>query len=463
MSPSFFSRIPLRPMWSDRSVWYALCAILALLALNSFACFRALQRMVRSQDSVIHTQGVLAEAQAVSNLLADAETGERGFLLLGDQDDLEPFTRAVREVPSHLKRLGNLVADNRAQRPRTRQLAVLVSAKLGELERTIVLRRQGDAEAAVAVVRGIKGHRLTVQTRDVLKQITDEESSLLSLREDQARLSARDAALTFVLATGLAAAMLVLLSFVLQRGVRARLRAEDALRRTEKLAASGRMAATIAHEINNPLEAVTNLLYLANQERSDSLRREYLSMADRELRRVAQITRKALGFYRENTRPTECKLAQLLDEVLELYTPELEHRRLKLHKDYASEGATVAVVGELRQVFSNLIANAIQASEIGGSIIVRVHSKSSQVRVEVADSGSGIRPEHAAHIFEPFFTTKVDVGTGLGLWVSKDIIERHGGELRFTSNTGAVEHGTCFSVELPAAGPATAKAGTSAA
>ena len=450
-------------MWSERSVWYALCAVLALLALNGFICFRALQRMVRSQASVIHTQAVLGETQAVSNLLADAETGERGFLLLGDRADLEPFTSAVRDVPSHINRLAALVSDNAAQRPRTELLKVLVSAKLAELERTVALRQRGDLQSAVAIVRGAKGHRLTVQTRDVLRQITDEESSLLNLRENQARLSARDAALTLVLATGLAAAMLVLLSFVLQRGVRARLRAEDALRRTEKLAASGRMAATIAHEINNPLEAVTNLLYLAHQEPSESLRQQYLSMADRELRRVAQITRKALGFYRENTRPAECKLAEIMDEVLELYAPELEHRRLKVTRKYATAGTTVAVVGELRQVFSNLIANAIQASETGGALAVQVRNTASSVVVEVADTGSGIRPEHASQIFEPFFTTKVDVGTGLGLWVSKDIIERHGGELRFTSNTGSVEHGTCFSVELPAAGSESAKAGTSAA
>ncbi len=463
MLPSFFSRLRFRPKGSDRSVRYALCTVLALLALNAFICFRALQRMERSQAAVIHTMAVLAETQAVSNLLADAETGERGFLLLQDSENLELFTRAAREIPAHLERLANLVADNTAQRPRTTQLKTLVSAELAALGRTLTLRQHGDPGSSAGLGRGTHMHRLTVETRDVLRQITEEENRLLSLREGQARRSGRDAALTFVLATGLAAATMVLLSFVLQRGVRARLRAEDALRRTEKLAASGRMAATIAHEINNPLEAVTNLLYLANQERSEEPRQEYLAMADRELRRVAQITRKALGFYRENTRPAQCQLSRVLDEVLELYAPELEHRRLQVSKDYASAGDTVAVVGELRQVFSNLIANAIQASELGGSLAVRIHNSASQVIVEVADTGSGIRPEHAAHIFEPFFTTKLDVGTGLGLWVSKDIIERHGGELRFTSNTGPVEHGTRFSVRLPEARPQSKQAENSAA
>ena len=232
---------------------------------------------------------------------------------------------------------------------------------------------------------------------------------------------------------------------------------EQALRTTEKLATAGRLAATVAHEINNPLEAVTNLVYLARHDLHDATKLElYLEMATRELDRVAHIARQTLGFYRDASSPSPFNLAQTLDDLLFLYDAKLESRKIKVAKQYDSVIEITAISGEIRQAFSNLINNAIDAMPAGGSLTVRASmshtwndSSVPGVRITILDTGSGIEPEHSANLFQPFFTTKKDVGTGLGLWITRTIIQKHGGTIRLKSKTGTQEHGTAFSVFLP--------------
>ncbi|MCU1331112.1 MAG: sensor signal transduction histidine kinase [Candidatus Angelobacter sp.] len=232
---------------------------------------------------------------------------------------------------------------------------------------------------------------------------------------------------------------------------------ERALRTTEKLAAAGRMAATVAHEINNPLEAITNLVYLAKRDLGNSERvAEYLQMASRELDRVAHITRQTLGFYRDTSSPARMKVTKALDDLLLLYEKRFESRNIKLTRQYTGEIEITALGGEIRQAFSNLITNAIDAMPDGGKMVLRV-SKSLAwhdspvpgVRITILDTGSGIEPRHRTNIFQPFFTTKADVGTGLGLWITKSIVEKHGGAIQMRSKTGADAHGTAFSIFLP--------------
>jgi PAS domain S-box-containing protein len=232
---------------------------------------------------------------------------------------------------------------------------------------------------------------------------------------------------------------------------------ERALRTTEKLAAAGRMAATVAHEINNPLEAITNLVYLAKRDLGNSERvAEYLQMASRELDRVAHITRQTLGFYRDTSSPARMKVTKALDDLLLLYEKRFESRNIKLTRQYSGEIEITALGGEIRQAFSNLITNAIDAMPDGGKMVLRV-SKSLAwhdsavpgVRITILDTGSGIEPRHRTNIFQPFFTTKADVGTGLGLWITKSIVEKHGGAIQMRSKTGADAHGTAFSIFLP--------------
>lgn len=225
--------------------------------------------------------------------------------------------------------------------------------------------------------------------------------------------------------------------------------AKEALIRTEKLSAAGRLAASIAHELNNPLEAVTNLLYLARSSRDQT--QEFLAMADDELARVTYLTKQTLGFYRDDAAPGAVNISALVESVLNIYQSKLKGKQMRVVKELRAETELSTVAGEVRQVLSNLVANAIDAAPTRGVITIRTKSVRANetgipgIQVTVADNGPGIDAAVKNKIWEPFFTTKKDVGTGLGLWVSKQIIEKHGGSIRFRSS----QRGTLFVVFLP--------------
>ena len=232
---------------------------------------------------------------------------------------------------------------------------------------------------------------------------------------------------------------------------------EESLRTSEKLAATGRLAATIAHEINNPLEAVTNLIYLAKTDplTPPSISR-MLETADTELARVSQIAQQTLGFYRDTSRPVSVDVNELLEAVVDLFDRKLTGKRLQCTLDLEPGLHIVGLQGEIRQVVSNLLVNAIDASEAtGGKIHIRTRRRrrggDSGVSVLISDQGSGI-PHHVRHrLFTPFTTTKQSLGTGLGLWVTRGMVEKHGGSVRFRSRTG-FPSGTVFRVYLPESG-----------
>jgi signal transduction histidine kinase len=213
------------------------------------------------------------------------------------------------------------------------------------------------------------------------------------------------------------------------------------------------MAATIAHEINNPLGAVTNLLYLAKSgENVPEPVRQYLDAADAELNRIAHITRQSLGFYRESNGPAPTSMTVVLDSVVDLLKGRIRAKHAVIEKQWRCDEQITAVGGELRQVFSNLLANSLDAIDQGGTIKLRVSARAGlkngdrSIQVTVADNGKGISASSLPHLFEPFFTTKGTVGTGLGLWVSKQIIDNHDGNIRVRSSSS----GTVFSIILPA-------------
>ena len=232
-------------------------------------------------------------------------------------------------------------------------------------------------------------------------------------------------------------------------------RAEEALLRSEKLASVGRMAASIAHEINNPLEAIANTIYLAltNANEPESVR-QFLTIAEEELRRIAHITRQTLGFYRESSTSATVCVNSIMDSAVDLLRGKIRVKDATIEKQYNGDLQVMAVPGELRQVFSNLLANSLDAMDQKGTIKLRVsnstcvNSGQPRVRVTVADDGKGIDAATLPHIFEPLFTTKEATGSGLGLWVSKQLLEKHGGSIRVRTRTKGERRGTTFSVIL---------------
>jgi PAS domain S-box-containing protein len=233
-------------------------------------------------------------------------------------------------------------------------------------------------------------------------------------------------------------------------------RAEEALIRTEKLATAGRLAASVSHEINNPLEAITNLIYLVETSpRLDEQNRQLLQTAQAELQRVSHITTHSLRFYREPTKAAPIKLSAIIDSVVSLYQARLKQCGVEVKLRSRDECEYVGFSGELRQVLANLIGNALDAMRHGGQLQIRVHRSRDfstgylGLRLIVADSGHGMSPETRRCVFEPFFTTKESVGTGLGLFVSKELVEKRGGTIKLRSSDRPGRSGTTFSIFLP--------------
>ena len=253
------------------------------------------------------------------------------------------------------------------------------------------------------------------------------------------------------------------------RDITSQIQAEEALRETEKLAAMGRVAGIIAHEINNPLAAITNTLYLVRNHPSlDDTARHFADMAEQELQRVSHITRQTLSFYRESKQPISVNIAELLDDVLELQARALSNARIQLRKRYLRSPVVQGFPVELRQVFLNLVGNAVQAMPAGGTLGITLREAtdwSNQRRgtvISILDSGVGINPEDAKRLFQPFFSTKSTKGTGLGLWISKGIVQKYDGSLSCRSIRTVNGCSTCFRVFLPVTGAASSQAGDAA-
>ena len=232
--------------------------------------------------------------------------------------------------------------------------------------------------------------------------------------------------------------------------------AAAALIQNEKLAAMGRLAASIAHEVNNPLESVTNLIYLARVSDTLEAAREYLDTADRELRRAAAITSQTLRFYKQSTDPVEVVSDDLMEGVLMIHHGRMVNSHVRLERRQRARKSILCFDGEIRQVLSNLIGNAVDAMHpTGGRLLVRTSEgrdwktgKESLV-ITVADTGQGMTKQSLAKAFEAFYTTKGIGGTGLGLWVSKEIVSRHQGDLRIKSSTKEFHSGTVLRLTLP--------------
>jgi len=232
---------------------------------------------------------------------------------------------------------------------------------------------------------------------------------------------------------------------------------QEILRTSDKLAGVGRFAAEIAHEIRNPVEALQGLMYLlkTNPALAESAKR-HVQYADSAVAQIAEIANRTLDRFRETPEPVAVRLSALIDDVAALARGKATRKHVKLETRYESEGEVRGFPGELRQVFLNLIGNSLDAVPDGGKITIHVFPSRNWkrlnqvgIRVVVFDNGSGVPPEARGHVFEPFFTTKGEQGVGIGLWITKGVIEKHNGSIRFRTSTDAHRSGTCFSVFLP--------------
>jgi PAS domain S-box-containing protein len=242
----------------------------------------------------------------------------------------------------------------------------------------------------------------------------------------------------------------------ISRDISQQKKVEKALHTTERLATVGRMAATIAHEINNPLEAVTNLVYLAQSCMTDEGGKNFLQHAQQELARVALLTRQTLGFYRETKGARELTLGELVTPLVSVFSARARNKQISIDTQIRQDPTIVGIPGEIRQLFANLLNNSIDAVPDKGRIAIRIERARERsgamregARLTVCDNGPGIPHELRSKLFEPFFTTKREVGTGLGLWVSSNIVGKHEGVINVRSRTDQGKSWTVFSVFFP--------------
>jgi PAS domain S-box-containing protein len=236
------------------------------------------------------------------------------------------------------------------------------------------------------------------------------------------------------------------------RDISTRKRMERSLLQAEKIAATGRMAATIAHEINNPLEAVMNLLFLLRPKVSDEDGLNYLATAESELGRVSHIAKQTLGYYREHAAASVASLAEIAEHAITIYEPRCTAAGIAVEKSLLSSRKVVLRRGEMMQVISNLIVNAIYAMPGGGTLSISVSDTTNPadgVALNVADNGAGIAQDVLPKVFDAFFTTRATVGTGIGLFIAKNFIEGHGGQISIESHTQPEKHGTTVRIFLP--------------
>jgi signal transduction histidine kinase len=235
-------------------------------------------------------------------------------------------------------------------------------------------------------------------------------------------------------------------------------RIERLLLQSEKLAATGRMAAAVAHEINNPLESLINLIFLARENSApDSKVSRLLSTAEQEMERLAHIARQTLGYYKDTGAPVDVHLHELIENILTVYSAKMMSSGVALDTRFNDLQKITVSKGEMLQVFSNVITNAIDAMRDGGVLKILTRSVLSAsndgIQVVIQDNGQGIEQENLPKVFEPFFTTKGNVGTGIGLWVTRELLERRGGQISIASSTARGDSGTTVTIFIPFAVP----------
>ncbi len=431
-------------------------------------------QILKAERTVAHLEIAdqnIASINLISALIADQETGVRGYQSTSNPIFLQPYEASATPLQQSVQKLRAGVASQnggmdsvdalqRAQRSWLHQIAIPMIA---------TVTYGGNARDPAVDLRG----------KAYMDHIREIEARIFISQEAQ-RKRLIDHWHTEVLDT-LAAVVGLGLVIGLMIGVFARNRlgmVRDAYRATmddqrrtqaallasEKLAVGGRLAASIAHEIHNPLDSVVNLLYLMKQGSNEPERQEFIDIAQAELKRVTRISRAMLSLYRESQLPVALNISDILQDILVLLDYEIAQAGLSVEFELAPNAVAQGFPAEIREVFLNLLTNAAEASHSGGTIEVRASSCSSApepaansdipsaesgVVVTITDHGRGIAPRNRELLFRPFFTTKDEPGSGLGLWVSQAIVHKHGGSIKVKTSTEATAHGTAVTVFLP--------------
>ena len=397
----------------------------------------------------------------LEKLVVDEETGLRGYQTTSDPRFLKPYFDAEAPIQLAIAKLQPILRPEQSQ-------------NLKQFIEAHQLWHEAFAEPLISILAA-GGHAsdvdLNLQGVSIMDEMRSQLKSITTTSEqrsdDRIALWHQQTHRLIILLIGLTLTIGLLIGFFVRNrmetvsttfrhSIELERRSRAAMIANEKMAVAGRLAASIAHEIHNPLDAVSNLIYLLQHQPSRQEAKAYLDIAQTELARVTQISRAMLSLYRESVAPVSVNLKGLLDDLLLL----MHHRFQSLGVAVASDLPPQIVVegfpAELRQVFTNLILNAAEAAGRGGSVLVRVsarHSVNPSDRgavVEISDNGPGILPEQRERLFQPFFSTKGEHGTGLGLWVSNGIVHKHSGSIDITSRSEGRDHGTVVTVFLPA-------------
>ncbi len=432
---------------TSKPIRLGILLLLALLIVNGLLSYRAVRILRDRRADVRRIYLSQRTLEQLFSLVKDAETGQRGYIYTGDESYLAPYNAAIPKIKALSSQVDPVFDDTKVGSDLKDQLDSLIEKKLNELAGTVALRQAGKTTEVRARVETGVGKDLMESIRSTISQLESVQDKQLAQsvgRQDEAD-SYLVATLGFASGT---AFMFVLLFYAALNREAGRARE---LKDADKLATTGRMAATVAHEINNPLEAATNLIYLSSTapDVPESVR-NMLDLADRELARVAHMTKQTLGFYKSATSAEQVNIPALLDEVVLLFDSKLQGKGLKVRKDYQAKRDLETNRGELFQIVTNIFSNAIDASYNGGLICVGCAEEQAGVTITVDDEGVGIPKAVQEKMFQAFMTTKKDVGTGLGLWVSDRLVAKHGGKITVRSQE-AGRKGTSFKIWLPAA------------
>ena len=421
----------------------------------------------------------IATADLIAALITDEETGVRGYQNTSNPIFLQPYQYAADPLRMNFHNLragiasqhGDLRPVDALERAHRRWLYEIAIPMVATVDAS------GDTKDASINLRG-KAYMDHIRKLEhgIVKTEETERTYLVQHWHTEV-LDTLEAIVGLALIIGLmigafARSRLQRVSDAYRITIEEQRRTQEALLATEKLAVSGRLAAEIAHEIHNPLDSVVNLLYLMKQGTTEEERKEFVDMAQAELRRVTHISRTMLGMYRESRVPVDLDISELMKDLLEVLASRVRKAGLTVEAQLASDAIAVGFSAELRDVFVHLLTNAVEASSPGGRIEVRVwrgepsHANASpsvgvvplsssvsasvcDVFVSIADHGRGIPAGDRERLFRPFFTTKMDPGTGLGLWTSQTIVRKHGGAITVDTSTDPVAHGTTVTVSLP--------------